>query len=367
MHNDTMAGKRLQNSIGRLEKALIAIKSNKTTGGKTMRTMKKMLAGAVALTMALTMNVAVFAQSEVTPGSKKAVITKEYETTKGVAATVTPSEALAFTVTPDEEKNPYDATITVSKAADSNQITVDYTALESAPVGIYTYTVTENDAGTQGVQYDEKTYTINAMVSWTDDSHKSKQVTSEIEDEDGLKYGGNDGAIVNTFDYGSLKVRKTITGNLSEKTDTFKVTVTFSATDTVRNDITYTGNNNNNGTINKGWTGTKTVELTVTDGTEVTFNGIPAGVTYTVVEDDYTGDVNTDGKGYTTSYTGTDNEQNGNGTILADDTDMVAITNIKGTSIDTGITTDSLPYLLIAAGVVAGGAVLVTRRRRFDD
>ena len=44
-----------------------------------MRTMKKMLAGAVALTMALTMNVAVFAQGtpgKVTEGTTKTTITK---------------------------------------------------------------------------------------------------------------------------------------------------------------------------------------------------------------------------------------------------------------------------------------------------
>lgn len=335
-----------------------------------MRTMKKMLAGAVALTMALTMNVAVFAQGtpgKVTEGTTKTTITKKYQTTKGVDATVTPAEALTFTVTPGA--NPDTDSISVSKEAGSNNIVIDYSDLSDAKVGLYTYTVTEKVGTTQGVSYNTETYTVNAMVSWADESHTQKRVTSEIENSNGDKIGGSDAPIINTFDYGSLAVSKQVTGNLSDKTDEFDVTVTFTSEEgkVVNNVISYTDGTAQKTIAATDWSnGTATATITLTNDETVTFTGIPSGVTYTVVESDYTtGDVNTDNYGYDDpTYTYSDET---NKKISADDTDTVQITNNKGSEIDTGITTDSMPYFLIAAGVVAGAAVLVTRRRRFDD
>lgn len=333
-----------------------------------MRTMKKMLAGAVALTMALTMNVAVFAQGTVEEGTTKTTIAKEYQTTKGVNATVTPAEALTFTVTPGT--NPDTDTITVSKAADSSNIMVNYSDLLDAEVGLYTFTVTENTGNTQGVTYNTETYTVNAMVSWTDESHTTKKVTSEIKDSSGEdKIGGSDSPIINTFDYGSLAVSKQVTGNLSDTTDEFDVTVTFTSEKgkEVKNAISYTDGTEQKTIAATDWSnGTATATITLTDDETVTFTGIPAGVTYTVREADYTsGDVNTDNYGYD-DPTYTYSDETGK-KISADDADTVQITNNKGSEIDTGISTDSLPYFLIAAGVAAGAAVLVTRRRRFDD
>ena len=339
-----------------------------------MRTMKKMLAGAVALTMALTMNVAVFAQDapgKVEEGTTKTTITKKYQTTAGVDAKVTPAESLNFTVTPDSNNPNKDKLISISKNANSNQIVVDYSALENADVGLYTFTVNEETGNTQGVSYNTGTYTVNVMVSWADDTHKTKKVTSEIKDSTtGQKIGGNDAPIINTFDYGSLAVSKQVTGNLSDKKDTFNVTVTFTSEEgkVVNNVISYTDGTEQKTIAATDWSnGTATATITLTDDETVTFTGIPAGVTYEVEEDSkyQTGSVNTPNYGYDIPiYTYSDDT---NKKISADETDTVEITNNKGSNIDTGITTDSLPYLLIAAGVVAGGAVLVTRRRRFDD
>ena len=334
-----------------------------------MRTMKKMLAGAVALTMALTMNVAVFAQAEpgkVEEGTTKTTITKKYQTTAKEDAAVTPAEALTFTVTPVE--NPDTDTISVSKVADSSEIVVDYSDLLDAEVGLYTFTVKENAGNTQGVTYNTETYTVNAMVSWADDTHTTRKVTSEIENSSGHKIGGTDAPIINTFDYGSLAVSKQVTGNLSDTTDEFNVTVTFTSEEgkEVKNVISYTDGTAKTIAATNWSNGTATATITLTDDETVTFTGIPAGVTYTVEEADYTtGDVNTDNYGYDDpTYTYSDET---NKKIAANDADTVQITNNKGSEIDTGISTDSMPYLLIAAGVGAGAAVLVTRRRRFDD
>ncbi|MDO4649150.1 MAG: hypothetical protein Q4B26_10920, partial [Eubacteriales bacterium] len=85
-----------------------------------------------------------------------------------------------------------------------------------------------------------------------------------------------------------------------------------------------------------------------------TFANVPAGVTYTVVEDDYSKD------GYTTSKTGD--------TGTMDDKEATAaFTNDKVGDVDTGINLDSLPYILILV-VIAGAAVafFVSKRRTVE-
>ena len=90
------------------------------------------------------------------------------------------------------------------------------------------------------------------------------------------------------------------------------------------------------------------------DAETVTFSNIPEGVTYEVLEDDYSSE------GYTTSYNFPDTGKK----IAAGDSDTVTITNNKQATIDTGVVLDSIPYILVAAAVIAVAVFMTVRRRR---
>jgi len=105
---------------------------------------------------------------------------------------------------------------------------------------------------------------------------------------------------------------------------------------------------------------TETVDITVKHGETVKFTNIPAGVSYTVVENDYTeGDKNNSLEGYDEAeYAFSDAEKK----IAADDKDTVGITNNKETTVDTGISLDNAPYMILMALVVIAGAALIVKR-----
>lgn len=363
MHNNTMAGKRLQNSIGRLEKALIAIKSNQTIGGKTMRTMKKMLAGAVALTMALTMNVAVFAAS---PGDTVS-IKKNYVVENSENSTA-PAGSFGFTIANvsvtdagvgiNNENMPTPTITGVSyDAGQTGMADISIILPKYSNVGVYTYSIAETPGSIAGVNYDSSPVYLKVTVTRNADGNLECTTAfrkgSEMA-EDKLN-SSSDAAFTNTYKAGTLNLTKNVEGNLGDTSKYFKFTIALTGEDgkTYADSYAITGGSGNEDS-DKSITVNGTATVYLKNGDTISIDNLPYGVDYTISEDSYTAD------GYTTSKEGDAGEINAA-------TQTATFTNTKEGEIDTGITTDSLPYLLIAAGVVVGGAVLVTRRRRFDD
>lgn len=201
--------------------------------------------------------------------------------------------------------------------------------------------------------------------------------------------------IQNKYYAGSLNIKKTVTGNAGDKNELFEVTVTFKneSKANMNSDITYKNFYDPNGNLTKdatslSWTDTvgtsgtnetKTVSFYVKDGTTVTFNNIPYGVTYTVAEtqpsdDKYThtfayknedvtktfDGVSLAADGVTTESTDTSktaaekwNAAKATGSI-SDDSDTITITNNKISVIDIGVMTSDAPYvaLLLLIGIV---------------
>ena len=93
-----------------------------------------------------------------------------------------------------------------------------------------------------------------------------------------------------------------------------------------------------------------TVTFDLRHGQTASLTNLPYGMSYTVTEDDYTGE------GYTTAVTGD------SGTISAGSV-TAAFTNTKGGNVDTGVLLDSAPYALLLVMALSGGAVLFLRRR----
>lgn len=307
-------------------------------------------------------------------------INKVYESTDGETF---PSETLEFTVTADSA-NPDSSAITVGDnntfavTGLTNEIPVNYPSFSK--VGVYRYTIKEKEGSSQGVTYDtDAEINIAILVAYNDD-HTGLTVEAGVEkaapDADKVD------TLTNTYDLGggppdsddpagaSLSVKKTVDGNLADTDKYFTIHVTLSASKTVNSDIAISGGSDsgNPTTIEKGWTGDKVVDIKLKHDETLQFDKIPVGVTYSVEEDPShlaagttpTAEELNGEEGYIVSYDGD------SGSIAKGEQPVTAVTNTKETTINTGISLDSLPYIMILAAV-AVGAFVIFRRRRTED
>ena len=125
-------------------------------------------------------------------------------------------------------------------------------------------------------------------------------------------------------------------------------TVTFTAPEgkTVNSIISYLDGAESKSILPTVWTeGIATAEITLKHGETVTFNNIPYGVEYDVAENDYTVE------GYDEVALSV-KDSSGEDGVIDSAQETVTATNNKGTeTIDTGITLDSMPYVLVLACV----------------
>jgi len=306
----------------------------------------------------------------------KVEITKEYVIANG--ETTFPEETFGFT---EEYNGEPVSTSDLGVAAyddegklKSYQISVDDVTLEASAatatksfninlpkydaVGTYVYKFKENVGNTAGVTYDAATYTVRVKVyqEYTEEGTTNGLSATAIVLVDNYK----DETINNKYEAGSLAVSKIVTGSMGDKDKDFTVTVAFTAPDgkVVKEDITYVGGSNNYGGVavakDEGWSGTKTVSIDLRHGDTVTFYNIPYDVTYTVVENDYTGD----------GYEAADYDDNDEGVIERASV-STTITNTKDRAIDTGIFTNNMPYILALVAIAAIAVVMFRRKREF--
>ena len=217
--------------------------------------------------------------------------------------------------------------------------------------------------------------------------------------------------IQNKYYAGSLKINKVVTGNAGDKNELFKVTVTFKnkSNANMKSDITYKNFYDKEGKQTTAatllsWTDTvetsdtatthtletKEVEFYVKDGTTVTFDNIPYGVTYEITETQPEDDKYT----HTFAHTNGDSEKHFDGVMLAADaktnedtsktatekwdaakatgsisdaSDTVTITNNKTSAIDIGVITSDAPYVawLLLIGIVV--VVFIRKKSMIEE
>lgn len=335
--------------------------------------MKKFLSMMLALVLVLSMSTVAFAtgSEEITRDDMSTVtLTKEYKLTN--TGTTSPAETFAFSALTCTKVTDAAAGVTTNNAPIPTIASVSYTAGEAggenarknititlpeySSVGIYTYTFTETDGGTAGVTY--RSDAITLVVTVIEQNGKVRVAAVHTEGDNEVKSG----EFNNEYSAGSLSVTKNVTGIMGDKQKEFKVKVTFTAPegDTVRGAITYVdGTETKTIAADEGWTGSKEVEITLKHDETVTFNNIPYGVTYDVVEDDYTGD-----KGGYNAASYNFNDENKKIDSLSDN---VTITNNKGGVVDTGINMDSMPYILMLAVVFMGLFVFFSKKRKMRE
>lgn len=278
---------------------------------------------------------------------------------------------------------------TVGTAAADATVTGTVTLPTYTHVGDYWYAVTETKGTTAGVTYDDNTYYLHVQVI-EGESGLIRLVTlhTNAPDADGAPVAEDDvknDGILNTYSNGTLAITKEVTGNMGEVNREFEVTVTFkytSAENTVKSVISY--NDGTAGSITAtdwakdGNTYTATAVINVKNGETVTFDNIPYGVTYTVVETDYTAD----GYNHEFAFAASDNSTDvvtaeaAEGTdaekwaaakatgSITDASDELTITNNKEITIDIGVILENAPYIALILVVFVGGVALVVSKRK---
>lgn len=347
--------------------------------------MKKLISLMLALIFVFSMATVAFADdAPATPTSQDASFTKTYKITN--EGTTNPQETFTFkfaanrltdsnaNLTKNDMPTIPDATVTFNEntataAGLANTVNVALSGITWPGVGVYYYDVTEQAGTTAGVTYDDATAYLKVTVAYNSgtNTYYTAFVTLNLADanEDGItdcKTGG----FTNEYSAGSLAVTKKVTGNLGDTTKAFDVKVTFSkpANTTVSSTISYVEGTTTKTIAPSNWKADGTAEVTISlkhDET-VTFTNIPYGVTYTVVEDTkYIQEANGGYDAATYVFSDETNKK------IDSASDTVTITNNKEVKVDTGITLDSLPFILILA-VCAGAVVLfVIKRRRSVD
>lgn len=216
-------------------------------------------------------------------------------------------------------------------------------------VGVYEYTLREVAGKTVGVAYYGKDILLKVTVIEQGGKVRVAAVHTESGEGDDTAKRDN---FPNEYSAGDLNVTKTVAGNLGDQSKKFNFTVTFTKPDgkDVNSTITATVAGVDATDFNIAWDdkGTYTYTFQLAHGQKASFANLPYGVSYTVTE--------AAADGYTTTKAGD------SGTInTAEHT--AAFTNTKEGSIDTGVTTENLPYVLLIGFVVLAGAALLIKRK----
>ena len=226
-----------------------------------------------------------------------------------------------------------------------DKIDVDIDAYD---LGVYTYKVTEvvPTTLTTGVTYTDKPLYLVLTILRDEASENHYVAALHYETVTGEK---EDAGFTNSYDAGQLTVGKEIVGNMADMDKKFAFTVTFSAPEgtQIKSDIEPDSTSvTENGLV---------YTFDLGDGEKVTFTNIPAGTTYAVTEN---------AENYVSDNGAWSDETK---TISANDEDTVTFTNTLTNEIDTGISLDSMPYLMTLALSAMGALGFAGKKRKEEE
>lgn len=232
-----------------------------------------------------------------------------------------------------------------------------------------------HDVTISGIRLDDKDVKVKEVIS--DDHYTTKHSVNGTEtpgteaEVTNLLQTSNTVEFTNTYSVPNLKsmtIKKVVTGAFGERNKDF----TFKVELKDKNGNAATGVIHS--TLNGG---TSLESFTLKHGQQVTLMEIPIGTTITITESD-ANDYDTSA----TNYKVNSNkefiyvvvaDENGNAVLKSKDNNQTvansAITvenNFDGNP-DTGVLLDTLPYLILLAVAVAGGVLVVVRKRKHRD
>lgn len=223
--------------------------------------------------------------------------------------------------------------------------------------GVYNFTVSEENTHNPNISYDTDSYTVTVVVTMPTDypTHTDPVIESVgVKKTDGT--GKTTANFTNTYAANdSLTVSKTVSGTAAKTTDEFTYTLSLNG---VKGSYNYT---KTGGALQKAETGTikDGDTFTLTHGQQIVIENLPEGASYTVKETDTAYDESNTVDGTASTKDG----HEATGTIKKGG-DEVAFKNTRGFATGTGITMNTLPFVVVATVAVAGGAALVISRRR---
>lgn len=334
--------------------------------------MKKFLSMMLALVLVLSMSTIAFAaEGESTwDGNYTATaettfneIVKTYTSENNVVVNETLRfSSTAQTTNPDGGK----ANLTVANLEVSSLTpgTLAVTIPSLSMAGTYEWTIKEIAGNTAGVAYSNAEVHVIVLVEYDNTNHALKiaKTTSYIKLENGEKAK----TFNNTFKSGSFTVAKDVEGNMANENDAFEITVTLTSTKPIGTNVTLAGTT----VTPRQWTEdedsytyTSTLNYSEIGGAK-TFSDIPDGVTVSVVENTAADKM----KGYTFDNTNENKTNNFSMNVAdADNNKAVVVKNTKGEEIATGITLDSMPYILMLAVVFMGLFVFFSKKRMMRE
>lgn len=326
--------------------------------------MKKFVAILLTLMLVLGIGAAVADEAPATPTTDKEIVTiyKSYRNVNDSG--ISPEETFTLKQVGNGSVKDGDATSAPALGTITGATFADYGATTAGAklgitvelpsydkVGVYEYTLQEVAGTTAGVAYYGQN--IKLVVTVVNGENNNLLCIAGVHTESS---GDKSDTFENTYSAGTLKVSKTVAGNLGDKNKyfEFKVTLTGEAGKTYGDSYRVTGGSYT--------TNPEVVTIVAGEEKEYTFMlkhdetisiaNLPYGVTYTVTE--------AAADGYTTSATGDTGKIN-----AAEQT--AAFTNTKTGSIDTGVTTENLPYVLLIGFVVLAGAALLIKRKAHNN
>lgn len=177
-------------------------------------------------------------------------------------------------------------------------------------------------------------------------------------------------AFTNTRNTVDVTIEKQVTGNMGDRSKGFEFVL--SGEDADGSILKFSGSQGAGFKVDPN--GSEKIQFTLKHGQYVTLSGLPLNAQLTIKEE------NADGYNMSVLYpSGEDGVRNEDMAATADgviipevpitvyDGGTITVTNNKEAIPDTGIVTDSLPYIVILACVVAIGAVVIVRRRGRRD
>ncbi len=226
-------------------------------------------------------------------------------------------EANEGTTLPERYNNKASVTYTGTGSAIDKVQTAPFGAITYDKPGTYTYTIKETTGNDARVNYDGSEWTLTVKV----EDNGGKLVATGTYKKGETESNTAAAKFTNTYETGSLKVTKTVTGSAGDKTKDFSFEVTFTAPDGKtapewQDVATLTFSDGSEDGHSVKWNGS-TLTFTLKHSETLTVEGLPVGTTYTVNEGDYSTD------GYTKAETGT------RGTIEAATTQNAVVTNDK--------------------------------------
>lgn len=251
----------------------------------------------------------------------------------------------------------------------TQDVTVDLPVNDFTKPGIYTYTLTEEDKG--GDYTTPAASKVYVYVTGLDDPEVTGVVMLNGND---VKTGTKTATVRNYYmsdetgaDANELKVTKTVTGDMGDKTHPFAFSVKVESTNTAK---TYTlrkyGANNQQ--IGRDVTLNANIEnetITLANGEYIRIFGLSSGDDYTVIEtvandDNYVTTIDNAGTPITT-----ENAEYGASGEFGETNVTVAFTNDRNAVSPTGLVMDIAPYALLVV-VAAAGCFVFLRKRRED-